>query len=94
MILMSKYKGQHGGKKGKKIRVGVFPLPPLFFEQCLKAKENFFYRRASLKVSNASSHCMLDDKSIKCKLLDGLGSSLKKLCLFDKSNSTLVQRRC
>ena len=68
--------------------------PPLF-EQCPKAKENvFFYRRASLKVSNASSHCMLDDKSIKCKLLDGLGSSLKKLCLFDKSNSTLVQRRC
>ena len=25
MLLMSKYKGQHGGKKGKKIRAGVFP---------------------------------------------------------------------
>ena len=27
MILMSKYKGQHGGKKGKKIRAGVSPPP-------------------------------------------------------------------
>ena len=25
MILMSKYKGQHGGKKGQKIRAGVSP---------------------------------------------------------------------
>ena len=30
MILMSKYKGQHGGKKGKKIRAGVSPLPPFW----------------------------------------------------------------
>ena len=28
MILMSKYKGKHGGKKGQKIRAGVSP-PPL-----------------------------------------------------------------
>ena len=28
MILMSKYKGQHGGKKGRKIRAGVSPPPP------------------------------------------------------------------
>ena len=28
MVLMSKYKGQHGGKKGQKIRAGV--SPPLF----------------------------------------------------------------
>ena len=27
MILMSKYKGKHGGKKGKKIRAGVSPPP-------------------------------------------------------------------
>ena len=27
MILMSKYKGQHGGKKGQKIRAGVSPPP-------------------------------------------------------------------
>ena len=27
MIFMSKYKGQHGGKKGQKIRAGVSPLP-------------------------------------------------------------------
>ena len=26
MILMSKYKDQHGGKKGLQIRVGVFPF--------------------------------------------------------------------
>ena len=45
MILMSKYKGKHGGKKGQKIRAGVSP-PPLF-GQC--PKENiFFFRRASL----------------------------------------------
>ena len=30
MILMSKYKGQHGGKKGQKIRAR--PSPPLFKE--------------------------------------------------------------
>ena len=68
--------------------------PPPFRAMPEGERKCFFYRRASLKVSNASSHCMLDDKSIKCKLLDGLGSSLKKLCLFDKSNSTIVQRRC
>ena len=36
MILMSKYKGQHGGKKGQKIRAGV--SPPLF-GQCRKEKK-------------------------------------------------------
>ena len=30
MILMSKYKGQHGGKKGKKIRTSPPPPPPPF----------------------------------------------------------------
>ena len=45
MILMSKCKGQHGGKKGQKIRAGVSPPP--HFGQC--PKENiFFFRRASL----------------------------------------------
>ena len=39
MILMSKYKGQHGGKKGKKNREGVSPPG--------NAQKNFF-RRASL----------------------------------------------
>ena len=38
MILMSKYKGKHGGKKGQKIRPGV--SPPLF-GQC--PKENIFF---------------------------------------------------
>ena len=38
MILMSKYKGQHGGKKGQKIRAGV--SAPLF-GQC--PKENIFF---------------------------------------------------
>ena len=39
MILMSKYKGKHGGKKGQKIRAWVDP-PPLF-GQC--PKENVFF---------------------------------------------------
>ena len=46
MILMSKYKGQHGGKKGQKI--WARPPPPPLFGQC--PKENiFFSRRASLR---------------------------------------------
>ena len=43
MILISKYKGQHGGKKGKQI----WARPPPLFGQC--PKENvFFYKRCSL----------------------------------------------
>ena len=47
MILMSKYKGKHGGKKGKKIRAGV---PPPLFGQC--PKENIFLQEASLTGFN------------------------------------------
>ena len=57
MILMSKYKGKHGGKKGKKIRAGV--SPPLF-GQC--PKENIlFYVRASQRQRNKNTmyHCRL-----------------------------------
>ena len=39
MILMSKYKGQHGGKKGKKIRAR--PSPPFLGNA---RKKTFFYR--------------------------------------------------
>ena len=39
MILMSKYKGKHGGKKGQKIRAWVDPPPS--FGQC--PKENVFF---------------------------------------------------
>ena len=45
MILMSKYKGQHGVKKGKKIRAR--PSPPLF-GQCPK-EIDFSYVRSSLR---------------------------------------------
>ena len=38
MILMPKYKGQHGGKKGQKIRARP---PPLFFGQCPKEIDFF-----------------------------------------------------
>ena len=41
MILMSKYKGKHGGKKGQKIRAGVSLSPPPFFGQC--PKENIIF---------------------------------------------------
>ena len=47
MILMSKYKGQHGGKKGKKIRARPSPL---LFGQCPK-EIDFFYGRCSLTVT-------------------------------------------
>ena len=43
MILMSKYKGKHGGKKGKKIGAGV--SPPISGNA---RKKTFFFRRASL----------------------------------------------
>ena len=38
MILMSKYKGQHGGKKGKKIRAR--PSPPPF--RAMPERNRFF----------------------------------------------------
>ena len=44
MILMSKYKGKHGGKKGQKIRAWVDPPPPTF-GQC--PKENVFFELMS-----------------------------------------------
>ena len=47
MILMSKYKGKHGGKKGQKIRAWVDPPPS--FGQC--PKENVFFQlTSSLRV--------------------------------------------
>ena len=49
MILMSKYKGQHGGKTGSKN--SGRGLPPPLFGQC--PKENiFFFRRASLTLTS------------------------------------------
>ena len=51
MILMSKYKGQHGGKKGKKIWAGVSPLPPFW---AMPERKHFSYVRCSLK-SNESN---------------------------------------
>ena len=48
MILMSKYKGKHGGKKGQKIWAGVSP-PPLF-GQC--PKENIFFFREGFPNTN------------------------------------------
>ena len=38
MILMSKYKGQHGGKKGKKIRAWLHPP----FKGNARKKPSFF----------------------------------------------------
>ena len=50
MILMSKYKGKHGGKKGQKIRAGVSrgDSPPPLFGQC--PKENIFFQEGFPKA--------------------------------------------
>ena len=45
MILMSKYKGEHGGKKGQQIRAGVSPP---FSGNALK--KTFFFSIASLTM--------------------------------------------
>ena len=47
MTLMSKYKGQHGGKKGQQIRAGVSP-PPF---RAMPERKHFFFRRASLNAT-------------------------------------------
>ena len=47
MILMSKYKGKHGGKKGQKIRAGVSP-PPF---RAMPERKHFFFVRASLTTN-------------------------------------------
>ena len=46
MILMSKYKGKHGGKQGRKIRAGASP-PPF---RAMPKRKHFFFRRASLRA--------------------------------------------
>ena len=40
MILMSKYKGKHGGKKGQKIRAWVDPIPPII--RAMPERKRFF----------------------------------------------------
>ena len=40
MILMSKYKGKHGGKKGQKIRAWVDPHPPII--RAMPERKRFF----------------------------------------------------
>ena len=44
MILMSKYKGQHGGKRGRKIRARPSPLP----FRTMPERKRFCYKRCSL----------------------------------------------
>ena len=48
MILMSKYKGQHGGKKGQQIRAR--PSPPPF--RAMPERKVFSYVRCSLDPKN------------------------------------------
>ena len=43
MILMSKYKGKHGGKKGQKIRAWVDPPPPPPLHSGNAQKKTFFF---------------------------------------------------
>ena len=45
MILMSKYKGKHGGKKGQKIRAWVDP-PPII--RAMPERKRFFQLMSSL----------------------------------------------
>ena len=55
MILMSKHKRKHDGKKGQKIRAR--PSSPPLFGQC--RKESIFYGRCSLSNSNQWFPCCL-----------------------------------
>ena len=84
---MSKYKGQHGGKRVKKIGQGS---PPTLFGQC--PKENIFsLRRASLRFMEQRRiyHCWKYSISYKCSILEwlklssiddpGQGSSWKRV---------------
>ena len=50
MILMSKYKGKHGGKKGQKIRAGVSPEAPVVSEflNLLRISEFFGFQWQNL----------------------------------------------
>ena len=52
MILMSKYEGQHGGKKGQKIRA----RPPPLFGQCPK---EFFFAFSNLSIKSYKGQCSL-----------------------------------
>ena len=45
-MLMSKYKGQHGGKKGQKIRAR--PSPPLF--RAMPKRKHFFFQEGFPKA--------------------------------------------
>ena len=56
MILMLKYKGQHGGKKGKQIRA----RPPPLFGQCPK-ENGFIYKRCSLTMYAAYGENIVTD---------------------------------
>ena len=61
MILMSKYKGKHGGKKGQKIRAGVSPPP---FSGNAQKKTFFFsgglplYKMLKTNPHNLHQYCM------------------------------------
>ena len=72
MILMSKYKGKHGGKKGQKIRAWVDPPPS--FGQC--PKENVFlllmsslivrYRIVLLAIGISKTPCGATTAKMDC----------------------------
>jgi hypothetical protein len=75
MILMSKYKGKHGGKKGQKIRAWVGPPPT--FGQC--PKENVFFEQMS-SLRKSRSRC-IDKDSTPPRLLP-VNISVFKLILY------------
>ena len=55
MILMSKYKGKHGGKKGQKIRAWVDPPP--YIRAMPKRKRFFFQLMSSLMIKYECNQC-------------------------------------
>ena len=67
MILMSKYKGQHGGKKGQKIPAGVSP-PPF---RAMPERKHFFLQDGFPKMLNIASwgaerQVLMGEKTVLC----------------------------
>ena len=86
MILMSKYKGLHGGKTGSKNSGAGVSRSPLFSDNARK-KTFFFYSRASLSKGGFPNSIHVLDYKIK------LDIQLRKCDPKTKEESDLERRK-